>query len=482
MNERNNWLMFLLVSAGLFALRIFFISSTMVIDDEAYYAIYSRHLSPGYIDHGPVVAYLIYGTTAIFGENSFGIRVGAVLMLTVLGVILYRFGAKRFNKRTGWVLSLTVITNVLFHTNGVVITPDAPLAFFTILAILTYSRAYHEDGKYFFVGGVFLGLAVLSKISAVFPALAIVLYPWLIKDFRWATRDVRYYISFFLAALIFMPFIYWNAVNDWAFFRYQGAHVTEGGGWKSFLELWGALAILSGPILFYYAVVKPFQLLGRKTGGELTYFSLVSVVPLAYFLIHSFLSRMELNWPAPVFFGGLFVFSILAGENWGVMRKRTVAQIVFSLVLVTLITVQTYFPFLPVHGKNDITNRYYAYQSFPNELREFLTKELNDPSLRIASNNFQIPSMINVYARPKLEATCLSIGYHETLYSFLIPDSTLINQDLIICWKGNDFPAAFKPYFGKITKMKSFQSIRGSHMIKTHTLWIAEDYRGKDAQ
>ena len=40
------------------ALRLFFIANTMLIDDEAYYAIYSHHLNWGYIDHGPVKAVL----------------------------------------------------------------------------------------------------------------------------------------------------------------------------------------------------------------------------------------------------------------------------------------------------------------------------------------------------------------------------------------------------------------------------------------
>ena len=48
-------------------LRLFFISNTMLIDDEAYYAIYSHHLDLGYIDHGPVIAYLIRLFTILFG-------------------------------------------------------------------------------------------------------------------------------------------------------------------------------------------------------------------------------------------------------------------------------------------------------------------------------------------------------------------------------------------------------------------------------
>ena len=50
---------FIPLSLFLIILRLIFISNTVLINDEAYYAIYARHLAWGYVDHGPVVAYLI---------------------------------------------------------------------------------------------------------------------------------------------------------------------------------------------------------------------------------------------------------------------------------------------------------------------------------------------------------------------------------------------------------------------------------------
>ena len=44
----------------LFAVKLYFISNTFLVDDEAYYAMYARHLAWGYIDHGPVVAFIIW--------------------------------------------------------------------------------------------------------------------------------------------------------------------------------------------------------------------------------------------------------------------------------------------------------------------------------------------------------------------------------------------------------------------------------------
>ena len=56
---------FIPLSLFLIILRLIFISNTVLINDEAYYAIYARHLAWGYVDHGPVIAYLIKFFTLI---------------------------------------------------------------------------------------------------------------------------------------------------------------------------------------------------------------------------------------------------------------------------------------------------------------------------------------------------------------------------------------------------------------------------------
>lgn len=476
--------LFFALSLALVILRLVFIGTTMVIDDEAYYAIYARHLSPGYIDHGPTVAFIIWLFTLVFGETGFGVRIGSVFLLSLMGWILYQFGKKHFSERAGIVLSALVISNLLFHTNGVIITPDAPLAFFTICAMMLYFRGYHEDPKFMIPGGVLLGIALLSKISAAFPALALALYPFLNRNKRSLLKDSRYYISFLTAFAVFSPFLIWNARNGWAFFVYQGSHVTEGGGVDSFIELWAGLFILIGPVLFYYAALKPTFLCLTKwkkksSTDALRFFALMTVIPFLYFLIHSFFSRMEINWPSPVFFGGLFVCAIIFDEQWDKLKNFFTAQILYSLTLVGIITVQTYIPFLPVSGKSDITNRYFYYSSFKNEVKSYIEDELNGKGLRIASNNFQIPSMLNLYAMPKIEAVCLSIDYHETLYSFLYPDSSLAGEDLIIIWEGSQFPKSLKPYFVKIKKLKTFESKRRGSVLEQYTFWECSAYKGK---
>ena len=85
--------LFIYISIALIIIRLFFISNTILIDDEAYYAMYAKHLDWGYIDHGPVVAFLIKIFSYPF-LTSFNVRIGAVICSMVLAILLFFFGKK----------------------------------------------------------------------------------------------------------------------------------------------------------------------------------------------------------------------------------------------------------------------------------------------------------------------------------------------------------------------------------------------------
>ena len=478
--NKNFKILFYIISIALIILRLLFIGNTLLIDDEAYYAMYARHLSWGYIDHGPVIGYLIYLFT-IIGENSFTVRLSALVLLIILTVVLYNFGKQHFNKNTGIIMSLGISANMLFHTNSVVVTPDVPLAFFTIMAIIYYYKAYFIHGKYFYIGGLFLGLAILSKVSALFPAVGIMLFPFINSSKRYILYDLRFYGSLLIALILFMPFIIWNFQNDLAFVRYQGSHITEGGSWSEFTGLWAGLFVTAGPILFYYSTVKPFLLIKNMQSIkiEIQYFVIVTIVPLCYFLFHSFFSRMEVNWPAPIFSGGLFLFGILLGKDWPLFRMWFAFQIAFSLFLILLVTIQTFFPFLPVKGKTDVTNRYHIYNVVNDELKDYLNNHPELNNKRFLAENYQIPSMINFYLNPDYEATTLSINYHSTLYSFLYNDNNFIGKDFLFLKRGEGFADNYKPYFENIYLLDTFYSKRNGNNIATYSLWHVTNYNGK---
>ena len=88
--------------------------------------------------------------------------------------------------------------------------------------------------------------------------------------------------------------------------------------------------------------------------------------------------------------------------------------------------------------------------------------------------------MINFYLQPEQEALCLSIGYHETLYSSLYPDSLLKGNDYIFVTKRKKFPTELELYFEDIEYLNILQTLRGNEIVSRFSLWIVKNYQGKD--
>ena len=61
-----------------FFLRLLYGAQIELIPEETYYWNYSRHLDIGYLDHPPMVAWLIKLGTLLFGDTEFGVRFGAL--------------------------------------------------------------------------------------------------------------------------------------------------------------------------------------------------------------------------------------------------------------------------------------------------------------------------------------------------------------------------------------------------------------------
>ena len=470
--------LFISISILLIILRLLFISNTVLIDDEAYYAMYAKHLDWGYIDHGPVVAFLIKIFSYPF-LTSFNVRIGAVICSMILAISLFFFGKKYFNTKTGVSLSLLLSANLLFHTNSTILTPDVPLAFFLILSIMGYFIAYHYNERMIYVSGFFLGMAMLAKITALFTAIAIALYPMIIPNKRYWLYKKSYYLSFLLGITVFMPFIIWNFQNNFAFIKYQGSHVTEGGDLNDFLNLWLPLIVMLGPIFYYYSVIFPLKMIKKwnDINEKLQYFILITLIPFCYFFIHSMLSRFELNWPAPVFFGGLFIMAIEMNNNK--IKKGMIYQTTYSLILISIITIQTFHPFLPIKSRSDITNRYFLYNDLIEKIPQIITENPKLKGLRIASNNYQIPSMINFYLNPDLEATCLSIGYHNTLYSFIHNIDDLIGEDFLFIKPRFSEPGRIESHFESMELIAEVSGKRGDNIISKYSVWYLKNYYGK---
>src|SRR5436305_10669137 len=64
----------------LLLLRLLLAARLELAPDEAFYWVLTRHLSSGYLDHPPMIAYLMWLSTRLFGNTELAVRFPATLL------------------------------------------------------------------------------------------------------------------------------------------------------------------------------------------------------------------------------------------------------------------------------------------------------------------------------------------------------------------------------------------------------------------
>src|SRR5581483_3659062 len=107
-----------------------------LVPDEAYYWVWSRHLAPGYLDHPPMVAYLIHAGTSVGGDTELGVRwpaaVMAIAIAAIVAVVTLRVAR---SKLAAALAAIVLLASPMTAVLGTIVTPDTPACFFGICAV-----------------------------------------------------------------------------------------------------------------------------------------------------------------------------------------------------------------------------------------------------------------------------------------------------------------------------------------------------------
>src|SRR5262245_58434730 len=71
-------------------LKLILMGCVNLIPEEAYYWNYAQHLDWGYLDHPPMVAWLIWLSTTIFGKSELSVRLPAYICWLLAAVFMFR--------------------------------------------------------------------------------------------------------------------------------------------------------------------------------------------------------------------------------------------------------------------------------------------------------------------------------------------------------------------------------------------------------
>lgn len=288
----------------LVALQIVYAAVADLRTDEAYYWTFSKENVLSYLDHPPMIAWFVRFGTAIFGDTNFGARFGGLLAMWIAqGLIADIVWRLTRDGRAVVFAVLMPLAALEFGLFGSRILPDVALIPFSLgMAWSLVRLAESGKGSWWLVAGLFGGLALLSKYTAVFFAPAIMAFmlvpPW---RARWL-RSPYPWLAVLIALLVFSPVLYWNWVHDWASFKFQfiRAGADHGISARTVADFLGLQLVLVGPILFPVALAGSLMLAWRGYRRRDPAFILISacaIVPFAYFLWKSLSLRIGDTWP-----------------------------------------------------------------------------------------------------------------------------------------------------------------------------------------
>ncbi len=220
-----------------------------ILDDEAHYWVWSKHLMWGFPDHPPMIAGLVALSTRLFGDSVPAVRIMPVLLGTVSTLLIYALARRLFSPAAG--LRAAVVFQVLpaFAANGIMTAPDAPMATFWLLAMLLGWMALQGKRWAWPAAGAAAGLVVQCKLAggAIVLSLAGFILASALQR-RWL-RTPGPYLATLAGAVVLSPLVWWNVHYDWATVR--RAFVVE--AWIHPIGPVGNVAIFVASQFVYFA-------------------------------------------------------------------------------------------------------------------------------------------------------------------------------------------------------------------------------------
>ena len=213
--RRAGWLGFCAIAAtiALLAAQTLVARRLELTFDEAYYTLWSRSLSFGYLDHPPMVAFLIRASTALFGGSEIGVRALSLLVVGAMPALIALIAWRLFGSAEKAALAaLMWIAMPLVLVGAIFVTPDAPLVVFWTLGLAALVELWRTgEARWLVALGLALGLALESKFTAIFFAAGVGLALAATPSLRRWLASPALFAGLAVALAIFAPFVAWNA-------------------------------------------------------------------------------------------------------------------------------------------------------------------------------------------------------------------------------------------------------------------------------
>ena len=457
--------------------------------DEAHYWEWSRHLDWSYYSKGPMIAYLIYLGTSVFGDTVLGVRAFAVGLSAASSFLLYLTGKELYDEKTGLVSALLIQIVPLYSVFGILLTIDSPFIFFWILSLYLFHRLMQrqldEDRKvlfdyYWLLLGVSVGLGLLTKYTMAFFYISGFLFMSCSRGTRKLLRTSGPYMAVIVSLAVFSPVILWNAANGWVTLKHTAgqAHVAEGLklSAKSFFEFTGSQFGVITPVLFILIFTSLWEMRKTQKGAFLFWFSMPTIV---FFILKSLQGKVQANWALPGYATGFIAFSAYYIKDILLAKKGRKLLVISGLLLPFIITIFTHSPaILHLPQGKDPTTTLVGWKELGAEATTIFRDMSHSAPVFIFSDRYQISSELAFYMDGHPATYCVNLGRRMNQYDLWPGFENLTGYNAVFVRKEqNELPEEVGAAFERCEKQPVTLNTRQNKIMK-FTVFKCYDFKG----
>ncbi|MBA4142406.1 MAG: glycosyltransferase family 39 protein [Nitrosospira sp.] len=428
-------------------LRLVYMGVAQLIPDEAYYWSYAQHMDLSFFDHPPMVAWLIWLGTAIFGNNEFGVRIGAFVCGLVTMGYLYALARNLYDKSAAIRAALLLTVLPFGFVTGTLMTADAPLMAAWAATLYYMERALIADQRSAWLGmGIAFGLGILSKYTLGLLGLAALVFVIFDPVARHWLRRPHPYLAASLALLLFSPVIIWNIQHDWASILFQSQRATGIDDRFSLQWLFVHMLLVLTPVGLVaaaMALVRSDPASRPHARRRRLFMWVFAGVPLAVFFALSLFGAPKFHWTGPVWLAVLPAVAWLLGQAGERSRlasrvraawKPTIAVCVF-LYAFAMHYVVLGIPGIPYTG----FTQHYFWREATHEIEQIAEKVQNQTGHKpivVGMSRWSVASSLAFYNNNKQEPMDIRsrnlFSQNAAMYDFWYPFEPPTTRPIIL--------------------------------------------------
>jgi 4-amino-4-deoxy-L-arabinose transferase-like glycosyltransferase len=351
--DRTVWGWLIAVAVALTALRIWALAASQLDlhGDEAQYWLWSRNFDWGYFSKPPLVAWAILGTTSLFGDAEWAVKLASPLAQLAGGLALAALAWRMFGRIAGALAGLLWMTTPGSWASAGLISTDAlllPLWAGALYGLWRLVEAPQAAGawRWAVLLGLAGGLGFLAKYAMGYFLLCLALAAAWSPPVRRAVLNRKGAIAGGVALTVIAPNLLWNAANNFATVSHTAANANLGGSLFNPDELLSFVAdqaLLIGPVLFFALCAAVWSMSRGQPDTKIRFLIAFILPPILIIAAQAFISRANGNWAASAYPAAAVLLAGWAMTNKGA-RNALIAGVALNILLGIIIVASTVAP------------------------------------------------------------------------------------------------------------------------------------------